>query len=160
MIPFVGHAGVALIIAFLLRIDPLLTVIGSFIPDIDFVTSLLKVKWSKGHRRLTHSLLFITLFIVLSLVSPFFIPLAVGLATHYATDLDSWGIPLFYPFNNKYYSIKKINHGKSFENPQAYIKEFFRKRGLMFWIEWALLALGIILNWGYIAALVKTMLGF
>lgn len=159
MITFAGHAGVALITAFLLGIDPLIALIGGFLPDVDSITFLLKIKWNKGHRKITHSLLFLAPFVILSFINPFFLPLAVGILTHYVTDLDYWGIPLFYPFTNKYYSINKVDHTKSFDSPDKYLKDFFKKRGKRFWIEWGLLAVGILLNRNYLTALLNTLLG-
>ena len=158
MIPFAGHAGIALIIAFLLKTDPLITVIGSILPDLDSLTVLFKIKWTEGHRKITHSLLFLTPFIILSIINPLFTSLLIGVITHYISDLDSWGIPLLYPFSNKYYSIVKVNHSKSFDKPEKYINEFFKKRGLRFYIEWLLLIIGIILNWSYITNLIGAVL--
>lgn len=161
MIPFAGHAGTALIIAWLFNLDPLLVLIGSVLPDIDMILILFKTPWEKAHRKITHSLLFLLPFIILSLINPFFIPILIGLITHFITDLDHWGIPLFYPFNKKDYSIIKIKHNKknSYSGPKHVLFSFFKKHDYKFWIEFALLAIGITLNWNYITNFIGAILG-
>ncbi len=146
--PFAGHAGIALITSWLLGINPLITLIGGVLPDLDVVLTMLGVNFNKAHRKITHSLLFIIILLPL-LLTPSGYPLIIGVITHLITDLDHWGLPLLYPLSNKHYSIMSINHSKNLSSTNEGIIKWFTNRGIKFWIEWALLIIGLILTRDY-----------
>jgi len=159
--PFAGHAGAALIVAGLFGLNPLLVLLGSLIPDLDAVIQLFGVKWTSGHRKITHSLLFLNLFLVSAVFFPVMLPVAIGLVTHFVTDLDHWGLPLFYPFSSKCYSVMKVDHkrGNDYDSAEHCISEWFKRRDWKFYFEWGLLGLGIFLTWGYWVSLLSFLLG-
>lgn len=146
---FAGHVGVALIIAYLFRLNPLLAVIGGVLPDLDSILFFFGVKWTTAHRKITHSLLFLTPFVILSLFVPIAWALVAGLVTHLAMDLDHWGVPFLYPFIKREYSVMKIDHhlGNEFDSPIDAIKEFFKTRKAV--IEFIILIVGVALTWDY-----------
>ncbi len=97
--------GLAATIPIILK-DPtsIVGVLGSVVPDWDFYFGL-------KHRTITHSILFLT--ISTATISIFNIPVALVWLINYGLHLlaDSFtkmGTPFLYPFNKKYYGLKKI----------------------------------------------------
>ncbi|WP_252254160.1 metal-dependent hydrolase [Clostridium sp. ZBS12] len=79
-------------------------ILGSVVPDWDFYFGL-------KHRTITHSILFLT--ISTAAISIFNIPVALVWFINYGLHLlaDSFtkmGTPYFYPWNKRYYGLKKI----------------------------------------------------
>ena len=82
-------------------------VCSCMIPDIDQ-----KIKWL-GHRRQTHSILFLAMFWLLWMLYPsgVTIGMIMGIWSHMAIDmLNSKGIELYYPFNTKNYSLCSLKY--------------------------------------------------
>ena len=150
MMIFAGHTGIALIAAYLIKQDPLLMLIGGVMPDLDAILSILGANFGKTHRKITHSIILPIITGILSIWLPAFIPITIGVLIHFITDMDHWGIPLLYPIIKDEYSLIKIDHSKSYKTTKEAIKEWFKNRDAKFYIEWALLIIGIIINWGYI----------
>jgi membrane-bound metal-dependent hydrolase YbcI (DUF457 family) len=150
MMVFAGHVGLALVFAYLLKLDPLLVLIGAVLPDFDALPSVFGIKFGKTHRKITHSLLIPLLLLFLSNWFPILMPLSVGLLIHLLGDLDHWGAPLLYPLSKKYYSIMPVNHSiKSYDSPIEGVIGWFNKRDLLFWIEWLMLITGLIITYDY-----------
>lgn len=87
------------------RLPLILGFIGSTAPDLDMMF---------GHRKITHSLLGIC--IAFGLCSIFNVVFAISFCTNCLIHivLDSFtlkGVPLFYPYNKKYYGFKEIKSG-------------------------------------------------
>lgn len=159
MMLFAGHVGVALIIAYLLRINPLLTVIGAVIPDLDVLPFYLGMGFNKIHRKISHSFLVPVSIFLLSIPFPILLPIGIGVISHFITDLDHWGIPILYPFIKKEFSIIKVKHddGNTYQSPGVVIKYWFSSRGWKFWLEWALLLIGVFLTLDYWLGLVISL---
>ena len=82
-------------------------VCSCMIPDIDQ-----KIKWL-GHRRQTHSILFLAMFVVLAIFiqRDVTIGLILGIWSHLQIDMfNSKGIELFWPFNTKNYSLCSLKY--------------------------------------------------
>jgi membrane-bound metal-dependent hydrolase YbcI (DUF457 family) len=149
MMPFAGHAGLALIVSSLTGLNPLLVVIGSLIPDFDSILSFFGASLSKVHRKGTHSLLFFIVLLFSSIFIPLLLPISIGVIVHLVADLDHWGLPLFYPFSRKRYSVLKVDQRNKHESVGGYLKDFFTKHYLKFLGEVTLLIVGLFLTWGY-----------
>jgi len=158
MMPFAGHAGLSLVIAGLFNLNPLLVLIGGLIPDLDSLFVFFSPGFTKYHRKITHSLLFLNLILVSAVFFPIMIPIVIGLSAHYIVDLDHWGIPLFYPFSEKRYSVMKVTNKKAYDKGVDCVSDWFKKRGVGFWLEWILLGLGITLTWSYWVNLLNYLL--
>ncbi len=159
MMIFAGHVGMALIAAFLFKLDPLLMVIGGVLPDFDVFLSFIGFKWGSVHRKFTHSLLFPALLFVFSFWFPVLIPVSVGVLVHFIGDLDHWGLPLFYPFSGKFYSLIKVNHhSHNFKSALEGVINWFSNRGSMFWFEWSLFIIGFFLTIDYWINLISFLL--
>ncbi len=111
------------------------TYIGSLFPDIDTRTSKLgkKMKISSaivsklfGHRGFFHSPLFVAIAFLLCWriflwqnimdYSVIFLGFIAGMLTHLACDMATkGGLPLFYPYNRKRFSISVIESGSKWE---------------------------------------------
>lgn len=104
------------------------SILGSELPDIDIPTSIIGKKTgflSKiinrrfGHRGFIHSPCFLALLILMvlkmqlgGLYIPFFYGLFIGMTAHIFQDFfTKGGIPLFYPFIKKKYSIGFFKSG-------------------------------------------------
>ena len=144
MMTFAGHIGLALIVAYILRIDPVLTMAGAVLPDTDVVLSFF-FPFEKVHRKFTHSLLFLLIFGMLSFFFPVLFPVVIGIVTHFIADLDKWGLPLFWPLSSRHYSLTRISHKHNLSSPQEGVLAWFKRRGPEFWLEWLLLGSGIFL---------------
>lgn len=86
-------------------------VLGAIVPDWDIL-----ILGMKYHRTITHS--FVSLLISTLIVSLFNVKLGLIWGISYLTHLllDSFtkmGVPVFYPFNKKYYGFKLIRTGGS-----------------------------------------------
>lgn len=97
------------------------TIVGSVAHDFDIITFLKGPKaFYKYHREITHSLLgTVVLGLLISIGVRLFTPVhdwatvfamvGAGLLSHLAMDiLTPWGLPLFYPFKSKKYSLDLI----------------------------------------------------
>lgn len=89
------------------RLPLILGFIGSTAPDLDMMF---------GHRKITHSLLGVC--IAFGLCSIFNVTFAISFCTnclaHIAFDsFTKMGVPLFYPYNRKYYGFKEIKTGSA-----------------------------------------------
>lgn len=154
MMIFAGHLGIALITAYLIRQDPLLLAIGGILPDLDAILSILGASFGKTHRKITHSLILPITTGVLSIWLPILIPITIGIIIHFITDMDHWGIPLLYPLKKEEYSLFKMDHTKNYKTTSDAIKEWFKNRDKKFYLEWALLIIGIILTKDYFINLI------
>lgn len=88
------------------RLPLIMGIIGSTTPDLDLIIG--------QHRKITHSLLGVTIaFAICSLFNwVFAISFCLNCLTHIALDsYTKMGVPLFYPYNRKYYGLKKIKSG-------------------------------------------------
>jgi len=158
MMTFAGHIGISLIVAFFLNLNPLLTLIGGVLPDLDILLFFLGKSWNKAHRKLSHSLLVPVVLLILSLFFPILLPVLIGVIVHLFADMDSWGVPLFYPFVKREFSFFKMNHETGLNHPIDYIKVWFKNRGRKFYLEWALLVIGLILTWDYWIKLIVSVI--
>lgn len=152
---FAGHVGAALIIAYLFNLNPLLTTLGGVLPDLDAIFYFFGKSWVEAHRKVTHSLFLPLTLFMFSINIPYLLPVAVGTIIHFVTDIDQWGIPLFFPFSNKRYTFFKKSSKVEHMGPVDYIKKWFRERDWTFYLEWVLFGLGVYLNMDYLIGLLK-----
>jgi len=146
MMIFCGHIGVALIIAGLLKLDPIITLIGAVIPDLDALMFLTGKHWYKFHRKLTHSLLFLLAPLPFAGVPNIMIPLFFGILSHLIVDFIWYpGLRIFYPFSNKKYYIFDSIYSKWFkeDTPIIAIRNWFH-RPKWFFGELTILIIGAI----------------
>lgn len=157
MMVFAGHVGIALILAYLFNLNPLLTTLGGVLPDLDAIFYFIGKSWVEAHRKVTHSIFLPLTLFIFSINIPYLFPVGVGVLIHFATDIDEWGLPLFFPFSNKRYTFFKKDNRVEHAGPVGFIKKWFRERGWTFYLEWMLLIIGIILNWDYLIGLLKLL---
>jgi inner membrane protein len=107
-----SHAVLGLALSEALMLNPLIVVLGSLIPDIDYLVGL-------THRTITHSLLFL---IPTCLITWRFkgkrtaFALLIGLSSHLILDaVTVKGVPLFFPLN-QYYSLNLTRSGDVMAN--------------------------------------------
>jgi len=147
MMTFCGHIGVALITAGLFKLNPVLTIIGAVIPDLDILMSLTGRHWYDYHRKLTHSLLFLLAFIIPSFFYGFMIPISFGILSHIIIDsMSHSGVMLLYPFSRKKFRISKLKQSKKFkeDTPIMMIKNWlYNTREIL--IESVILIIGLVM---------------
>lgn len=91
------------------RVPLICGIIGATMADLDFILGI-------PHRTWTHSLIGMLIVVtVCSLIDIVFgFSLYINYSTHIAADsMTKMGVPLFYPFNKKYYGFKLFKTGKS-----------------------------------------------
>ena len=137
-----GHVGLALIFSKIFGTNPLLTALGGILPDFDSIGFFLGIKWSKIHRKFTHSLLFLLIVGLLSLIASPFFAISIGVISHFIGDLDRWGIPLFYPFYKSEISIMRMDHSNDGGTPYDFLKKWVRSREML--IEAVLFLIGLL----------------
>ena len=82
---------------------------GSTLPDVDLLIGI-------PHRTFTHSLVFtsIVCFIILLVNKEIGVIFGMSILSHLAADSTTkMGVPLFYPFNKKYYGFRRFKTGSS-----------------------------------------------
>ncbi len=147
MMTFCGHIGAALITAGLLKLNPVLTIIGAVLPDLDILMCLTGRHWYDYHRKLTHSLLFLLAFIIPAFFYGFMTPISFGILSHLIIDSISYpGIMLLYPFSRKKFYILKSKQSKKFkeDTPIIAIKNWlYNTKEIL--IESVILMIGLII---------------
>jgi inner membrane protein len=102
----ITHVMLGMALSEALMLQPLISVLGSFIPDIDYLIGI-------AHRTITHSLIFLVIscFLVYKIKDKkIAFAFLIGIASHFIIDsLTPMGIPLLYPLTNTYYSFNILN---------------------------------------------------